>query len=1173
MKRFKVFIKRFEDTVDAGTIVTTIEMRAKGIEKTANEYGKATDTILNNVNKITRSTENLSSNQNRAITQMKSAIQSYTTQLKELDKLIIKTGKQKYTTGGFKQEVQTLQNKDILKRNQMGFTGGQSNDLTQLNREAVYLESQIQSKVKLINNEHQTRVKLVNQELNAAKKQLDIEQRAQEIAAKTAQKQDIQAQKEAARVQAQAAKEQAAAARAQVEQANRSSFQASYTDLGPGNEALTQQYRAEFQALLEKLPAEQQSVAMKKLMANENKNLVNSFLQEVAELKRTKLASTETVTGIDKLREALDRLNNRTEQSKNKFKEFIDKLRSTLVTWRIIGGFIKSLVNGFTKLYQSAADYEEAFNLYRTTMGKEYFEQANDWVKKISDALYLDPKVVMEYSGGFFNLVRGLGASSEAAFSMSRNLTQLSFDLASFLNIEDEAAHDKLQSAITGQSRAVASAGVAMQQASLQEAAYTLQLGKTKIALDDNALARVKNSIGIKKSVSDMTQAEKTYLRYIQIMRSTKHMQGDLGKTIITPANAVRVLRRQFELLSRALGEIFIPIILKVVPYIMVLVEKLRALANLLSKWTGYKMAPVDYDKVDGLTNSFANLGDAANTAAGKTKKAADSINRSLAPFDELNVVESENSGAGSGIGGVGAGGTGGSVLSDLEKYIDDYDYDMLKNLDKGFEERLDNARQNFDKILDVVKLIGGSFLTWKLSKKFMEDYIKISDFSDKIKKSGPIKSLISNPALQTVATIAGVLLQVYLNFKSVNDETDRLKQAWKTGDWNRYFKIDSLDELIDKVRTLTFILQGGLVAALVIAGNKLGWFEGLINKLKEAFKIAKDFIVDKAIKPIGDEIERIYKKNIEPSFKDIKYIYNEFIKPVFKDIVTSVSESIDVINDLLVKSGYLGSRFKASAELIKTGFIKFLKDEFSGALTVVKNNIDSFLLKINSITGTYKGVVKIIKGIAQGDWKTIWQGVKTTVVNAFKGMITPIASALLLILSMLENLINGFIGALQGVVKAINKIKIKFPDWLPGKLGGKEFAPDLKEPSKISLGTSAIQKFLRAKEGIEFVPKDYFGPVYLDYGERVLTKEENKEYMQGNTNYLSNLTRNSASTNNNQLVNDLARAIVDSMTLAEANRQPGITQVYIGNDKVYEGQGQYQNRQAERYGTNLIKI
>jgi hypothetical protein len=31
----------------------------------------------------------------------------------------------------------------------------------------------------------------------------------------------------------------------------------------------------------------------------------------------------------------------------------------------------------------------------------------------------------------------------------------------------------------------------------------------------------------------------------------------------------------------------------------------------------------------------------------------------------------------------------------------------------------------------------------------------------------------------------------------------------------------------------------------------------------------------------------------------------------------------------------------------------------------------------------------------------------------------------------------------------------------------------------------------------MDFVPKDFYGPVFLDYGERVLTKQENREYSQ----------------------------------------------------------------------------
>ena len=1141
MKRFKVFIRRFED-VDAGSIYMDIEIRADKVKDGAAKVTASLNDIEKAVNKTMNSLEGLPNSGTKALNKLKYSIKSLLEESKKLDKQIGVTGRQKYVTKDFVSAKQNLQNRDIIRKNQIGFTAGASDDRNQLFKEVNYLQGSIKSKAALINNEYKTRIKLVNQELADAKKQVDLQQRAQEIAEKTAQNQDIQAQKEAARAHAQAAKEQAAAARAQAEQANRSSFQASYTDLGPGNEALTEQYRAEFQALLEKLPAEQQSVAMKKLMANENKNLVNSFLKEVEELKRTKLASTETATGADRLREALERLNNRSEQSKTKFKQFVDQLRSTLVTWRIIGGFVKGIISSFANLYDKAASYEEAINLYTVALGN-YAEAGTKWANRISEALYLDPKQIMQYTGGFYNLVQGLGVGADAAYKMATNLTQLSYDMSSYLNIDVESAHDKLQSAITGQSRAVASAGIAMQQASLQELAY---------------------SMGIKANVADMTQAEKTYLRYIQIMRSTTNMQSDLARTIVTPENALRVIRTQFELLGRAIGQVFIPIVLKVIPYIMVLTEKLRELATWLAGLTGYKIADIDYSSLTTADTYLEGLGNTATDTAGKVGNAAKSISRSLAPFDELNVVESEGGGGGAGSGG-GAGIPGG--VSNFEPFVDGYD--MLAGLTDDFNNRLDAARQNFDKILDVVKLIGGAFLAWKLTKKFMQDYVTVSDF---MKNAKPLKEVISSPAVSTVATLAGVIFTVYLNFKSVNDETDRFKAAWESGDWKEYFKVDSLDELIDKVRTLTFILQGGLPAAIVIAGGKLGWFDDLGKKVKETFKDLKEFIIDKVFKPVSDYFEEIYNKHIKPTLSNIKYIYDEAIKPIWKDLSDSFIWIIKKIDDLMIKSGLLADKFKLTAEIIKTKFVLFMQMEFGNVINAAKTIIENFVKKIENITGTFKGVIQTIKALKNGDWKNVWTGVKDTVVNAFKAMITPIAAALLLIVKALETMINAFIGALQGVVQAINKLKIKIPDWIP-KYGGKEFSPDLKEPKKISLGSAALKNFLRAKQGIEFVPKDYFGPVYLDYGERVLTKEENKEYMQGNTNYLNNLSRNSASSNNNQLVNDLANAIVNSMKAAEASRQPGITQVYIGNDKVYEGQGTYQNRQAERYGTNFIRI
>lgn len=367
------------------------------------------------------------------------------------------------------------------------------------------------------------------------------------------------------------------------------------------------------------------------------------------------------------------------------FTKITKSLAGAAVRWRILYGAFSRVWNVLAGTVEKAAAYEEALNLYTVALG-EYADKGHEWATRISSALYLDPKQLMQYTGAFYNLVEGLGVGSEAAYKMATNLTQLSYDMSSYLNIDVESAHDKLQSAITGQSRAVASAGIAMQQASLQELAY---------------------SLGIDKTVSSMTQAEKTYLRYIQIMRSTTNMQTDLARTIITPENALRVIRQQFELLGRAIGQVFIPIIMSAIPYVMALTQALSKLATWLGGKLGYKIADIKYDlgslkTVDtAVEDTFNNMG---TSAAKGAKSVGDSISRTLAAFDELNVVESEANGAGgSGIGGVGPGGVGG--IGDLEPYVTGYD--MLKGLTDELNKKVDIAKENLKKFGKILAGVG----------------------------------------------------------------------------------------------------------------------------------------------------------------------------------------------------------------------------------------------------------------------------------------------------------------------------------------------------------------------------------------------------------------------------------------------------------------------------------
>ena len=268
---------------------------------------------------------------------------------------------------------------------------------------------------------------------------------------------------------------------------------------------------------------------------------------------------------------------------------------------------------------EQAAAEAEAMNLFVVSLG-DYAETGIKWVEKFSDALYLDPVSVMQYMGSFNSLIEGLGVGADNAYLMSQNLTQLVYDLSSFKNISIESAYEKLMSGISGELEPLRNVGVAMSEATLQTLAYEL---------------------GIEKLVRNMTEAEKAQLRYIQIMRSSTEWQTDMGRTLITPANALRVTQQQFTLLARSIGKVFIPIVMELIPYVIALTQLFTDLANRLASFLGYEIADIDYSGLDDISAGITNIGDSADDT---TKK----LNTMLAPFDDLNVVQKQTEKTGS---------------------------------------------------------------------------------------------------------------------------------------------------------------------------------------------------------------------------------------------------------------------------------------------------------------------------------------------------------------------------------------------------------------------------------------------------------------------------------------------------------------------------------------------
>lgn len=275
--------------------------------------------------------------------------------------------------------------------------------------------------------------------------------------------------------------------------------------------------------------------------------------------------------------------------------------------------------------YQNAKEYGESFkNRLTQTMGKMTgFQIENDGT--LSDLgkknLGLDPTQMTNYAAGVAQVTNSVGMTGEASTVTSKALSMLAGDMSSFRNLDMDTVMNNFSSGLIGQSRALYKYGIDITNATLQQYAY------------DN---------GIKKSLSDMTQNEKMQLRMLAILDQSKVAWGDLAKTINSPSNQLRLLQNNFKSLSRTIGNMFLPAVAKVLPYVNGLVIAVRKLFEWTASMLGIKLKDVIGESGGGYSDAFDGLEDSADDAKDSVDDTSDSVkklSKQLMGFDELNVI------------------------------------------------------------------------------------------------------------------------------------------------------------------------------------------------------------------------------------------------------------------------------------------------------------------------------------------------------------------------------------------------------------------------------------------------------------------------------------------------------------------------------------------------------
>ncbi|WP_375103768.1 hypothetical protein ACDZ28_32675 [Paenibacillus sp. RS8] len=724
----------------------------------------------------------------------------------------------------------------------------------------------------------------------------------------------------------------------------------------------------------------------------------------------------------------------------------------------IAGAFaVGGLVKFGREAINLASDLQEVQNVVDVTF-RSMSSEINNWSQNLINDFGLSELAGKKYASTMGAMLKSSGLTGVAMKDMSKSLTELSADVASFYNLSNDEAYQKVFSGMTGETEPLKALGINMSVANME--AFAL-------------------SQGITKAWMSMTQAEQTMLRYNYLMQVTADAQGDFARTSNSWANQVKVMGEQWKIFQGTMGAGFINILTPILRGLNWLIAKLQVAAAYFKAFTelifgdavggssgGAVVQPIsDMGAAAGDTSgALGDMGAASDKAGKKAKKAGKDVKGSLAGFDQLNTLAKSTASAlddaAAGAAGAGAGlGAGlGGGFGDLDLGTPDINVDPIK---QKVQSLIDGIKSSFSgawsyiaagwagmgpalqPFVDMLDPIGKSVQS--IGKTFLDLKDKVLVPVAKYVLGNFIPQLVTGFTKSFAPVIASAITQYFaLIDKTFRNVTDTITELWGTVWLPNLEKVKnafleafpsiagSIQSLLDNtlMPASDFILNEFALpiaktvneTLVPIFADTLVWAIGLFsdtlensvsyandlwaNTLQPALEKLRDVFLD-VIPQIGGSIQELLDGTIKPF---VDYALNEFILPISAAITDTL---LPILTDTLVWA------FKEAADTFEWA-VDMINDIYETVLEPVFDQIKEIVLD----------TLQIVKDAWDKHGKAIldklsevMENIRKTVQKLWDDVLKPIIEPFLATLKELWE------GTFKGIVKQVVELVMKLVD------------------------------------------------------------------------------------------------------------------------------------------------
>ena len=667
---------------------------------------------------------------------------------------------------------------------------------------------------------------------------------------------------------------------------------------------------------------------------------------------------------------------------------------------------------------QSGMDAIESDSLFETVFSNKA-DAVRSWSNEMANALGLSDVAVRKNTATIYNMTSSMGIAEENALKMSKGITLLTEDMASFYNLSSEEAFNKLKAGITGEAEPLKALG---------------------ILVDENTVKQTAYSEGIAENGAELTQQQKVLARYVTILNQTGNAQGDLAKTLDSPSNQLRILKQQVQNLGIAFSNFLMPVISAVLPYITAFTKLVTTAINRLATFFGLTGNDDLSEETKKANENVGGMSDGLDDANTKAKK----LKQSLAGFDEMNVLSDNSSDSADTSGG------GGTSTVGLDFDLSEYDahLELLSGKTKEVTETLESIFADLGKDIDFTNLLNSfdrlkkavepiTSKIWDGLKWGYEKILKpvatwtINDFVPAFLNgvSGALELL--NPFLESFMKLGGWLWDSFLSpiaewtggviVDVLNGTGDALGTI---GEWA------SANQGVIDAMVASFAIFFGLwkltelLAFIQMSGGLVGAFTAITTAVK-ACTIAK----------ISDKLETIaltamYAKDFVVSLAKGTA---EMIKQVGQWALLTGAKALDAIKTGIVTTAQtLWNALSVVGTAVTTAL--------GAAFNFLCSPITLVVLAVAAVVAIVVLCIKYwdeIKEVASKCWdgiKKVWATVSEwidkhvvqPIANFFSGLWTGIKNTFSAVGTWFKNI---FTGAWDGIKTAFSKVKSFFTD------------------------------------------------------------------------------------------------------------------------------------------------